>query len=95
MRLKLDFERLRDATRVNLPGGVEAARSFKKNVLGGYVRALERIDPQVAANILGAQREFFAAGKAFFEAEMNHAARAEEKFRAKVVHPTVVPVTTD
>ncbi len=95
MRLKLDFEQLRDATRVHLPNGVEAAKSFKKNVLGGYVRALGHIDPQVAANILGAQREFFAAGKAFFEAEMKHAARAEEKFRAKVVHPVVVAVTTD
>lgn len=94
MRMTLDFERLRNAAHARIPDGPTAVRQAKKAVLGTYIKVLEKMDPTVAANILGAQREFFAAGRAFFEAEMNHAAKAEAKFRAKS-QPTVVPVTVE
>lgn len=93
MRLTLDFDRIRSAAEARIPDGPTAVRAIKKTVLGGYIRTLERMDPAVAANILGAQREFFAAGRAFFESEMNHAAKAEEKFRARVPKPVYIPVT--
>lgn len=63
--------------------GAEAARRLKKDVLGGYVRTLHRIDPEVATHILKAQRHFFEAGRAFFEEEIGHADRALEKISQK------------
>jgi len=62
---------------------VEMVSKFKKNVLGGYVRALNRIDPQVAEHILESQRQAFLAGRSFFDAEAGHAARAIAKIKAK------------
>jgi hypothetical protein len=63
--------------------GPEFAQRLKKEVLGGYVRALESIDPEVACHILNAQKEFFLAGKTFFEAEVGHAEKAINKIRRK------------
>ena len=63
--------------------GQEAARCFKKKVLGGYVRALNEMDPQLAGHILKAQRAMFQAGRDFFEVEMGHANRALDKIERK------------
>jgi len=63
--------------------GAEFASRLKKEVLGGYVRALESIDPEVACHILTAQKEAFLAGKKFFEAEVGHADRAINKIRER------------
>lgn len=68
---------------MTMPDGVDCAKSLKKNVLGAYVRGLESIDPKVAAHLLTAQREFFAAGRAFFEAEMGHADKAIDRIRKR------------
>ncbi|MDX2177910.1 MAG: hypothetical protein SF028_15725 [Candidatus Sumerlaeia bacterium] len=83
MRVSIDMDRVRAAAAAAIPDGVGAARFVKKRVLGGALRQLDKIDPEVAAGLLAAQRSFFAAGKAFFDEEMKHAERAEAKFRAK------------
>lgn len=64
---------------------------LKKRIIGGYIRGLQCIDPQVATHILTAQREAFAAGKAFFEVEMNHADRAIDKIRRHAAAKTETP----
>ncbi len=52
----------------------------KKRAVKGYIKALGCLDPKVATHILGAQKEFFLAGKAFFEAEAGHVEKAMKKF---------------
>lgn len=59
-----------------MQNGAECATRFKKRVLGGYVRLLERMDPEFSTHILKAQRHFFEAGRLFFEEEIRHADRA-------------------
>lgn len=59
--------------------GARAAQCFKKKVLGGYVRTLHRLDPQLATHLLKAHKSAFEAGRAFFEEEIRHAERALEK----------------
>lgn len=71
--------------------GPSLARKLKKNVLGTYVRALDRMDPQVARHILESNRQFFLAGKTFFEDEIRHAEKAIDKIekKQKDAEPTV------
>lgn len=63
--------------------GVNASRWVKKNVLGRYVKALESMDPKLAEHILNAQKEFFLAGKTFWEIEAEHAEKALNRIRRK------------
>lgn len=66
--------------------GVAVAKKFKYKVLGQYVRALHKLDPGVATHILNSQREFFLAGKTFFEAEAGHAQKAIDKIQRRAGH---------
>lgn len=59
--------------------GPQAVQRVKKRVLGLYIGALERLDPQVATHILESNRQFFLAGQAFFAAEAGHAAKAIDR----------------
>lgn len=60
---------------------VHLIQGLKRRVLGGYVKTLERIDPKLATHVLSAQREFFMAGKVFFEEEVRHADKALRRIR--------------
>ena len=71
--------------------GQQLAQCLKRRVLGGYVRWLHRIDPQVADHILEAQRQAFLAGASFFQSEVGHAERAQAKIRAKAAPPAATP----
>lgn len=53
----------------------------KKRLFKGYMKALGCLDPGVATHILGAQKEFFLAGKEFFAAEARHAEKAMGKLK--------------
>lgn len=59
----------------------------KSRVLGTYGRALNQLDPELATHLLASQREFFLAGKAFFEEEAKHAEKAMAKLK-KPPEPT-------
>lgn len=63
--------------------GADFVTRIKKEVLGGYVKALEAVDPEFACHVLSAQKEMFLAGKTFFEAEVGHAERAINKIRTR------------
>jgi len=63
---------------------VHLANRLKTRVLMRYVRGLERLDPQVARHLLSSQREFFLAGKTFFESEAGHAQKAINKMERKM-----------
>jgi hypothetical protein len=74
------------------------ATKLKKNVLGGYVRFLESIDPQVATHVLNAQKELFLAGERFFSEEIKHADKALNKIRKRQEAPAEAaasPQSTD
>lgn len=66
---------------------VQFVRSVKKNVLGGYVRFLDRLDPEFSRRVLSAQREFFLAGRAFFDEEARHAEKAIHRMEARMKTP--------
>lgn len=69
--------------------GSTFARSVKKNVLGQYVKALDKLDPEVARHILESNRQFFLAGKTFFESEVGHAEKAIARMEKKMAQDEV------
>lgn len=83
VRVKIDSEWISSISNGLPTSGVEFARGVKRNVLGRAVDGLIRFDPKFAAHVFSAHREFFAAGRAFFDAECQHAERAVEKARQR------------
>lgn len=67
--------------------GAEFMNKVKKNTLGLYVKGLDKLDPEVAKHILESNRQFFLAGKTFFESEIAHAEKAIAKMERKMNKP--------
>lgn len=68
--------------------GLECTKTLKKKVLYRYVRTLEKMDSQLARHLLTSQREFFLAGKTFFDIEAGHAQKALNKISKKNPPPS-------